>query len=915
MVTTRKENATKRVAQPLLDLKRKHRTKAEIEADRQRLEEERQNAEEVRPTSKGQPSIALDQNEDENPCNDPMEADVSAMTTTGARGDGEELRPKKEPRKTMHCDAVHALRQEAQADSGTSKLDTRGLGNSVTQITNRYFPLSFIMLLLTEPTLFFWNLISGCRDDDPKEQFLGYMNEWLTDSLKTNDKPKRPSPQITNSSNVASSTCSISSLFNLTATVSTTCSSVPKPPASRSPTPFQVSANVEDESPAVLLDDDDTVEREAAHSVSNMHKAPAVVSQLALTREESIDYCQPPFTQRPKVTPTSVKTEPIDVSMDTILDVSSSDDYPIIIDAPPVATATLAGRKRATTIQAADHREAPLSKRPCTKPSSVQDKTGVECTTRKVKYNNTHLPRGAMIDNKWRGILIPTYAKWSGMLNVCWGTKSSSEVEVLQLLWNVIYKDKIPATVQSDESIHTVYNLTLPQQATQRIAEWRGGFASASIAMIHSLINSNEAFNSPERQCELANFWLEGNRFLFEDVTGDSSKDYKGMWKSRFVLQMFAAHMHFIQGAMDIPIETGLKGGRGYPKAALSLAGVAVKRTFVLLRDKALTFEIIPPTGKGKRKVTGSEKWKANISGEMFKKDFWGHKTARYMQSVEKIPPKVWDDIIKTSLQLVKDTLQKPGRGTLSDDEDDDPKVSSDNEDDELNDLMTYPNLHHVKSRYLCPSPACLAHAHPAVSPIPVLTLPSNTNGKVADLERTSSLASALGYRFMICTAWYAVSSKTIIKPGSTPTHVPFAGPPMQARETERCDDLCKTRDYSPENPSPPKHTPRMRTPSTRREDTMRRMALGAASGTGALLAWRRWGMRLSTAEWITPNELARRRWIRGVVTSPRGVEEVYDSYAPYPSPGFPPDDYTDPFNQAPSQAHAPLVANASPFY
>ncbi|KAG6373513.1 hypothetical protein JVT61DRAFT_6148 [Boletus reticuloceps] len=119
MVTTRKENATKRVAQPLLDLKHKRRTKAEIEADRQRLEEERQNAEEVRrvgnqciasiqdrqaledvkakvaakprpqpqqvqPTSKGQPLIALDQNEDENPCNDPMEADVSAVTTTGA---------------------------------------------------------------------------------------------------------------------------------------------------------------------------------------------------------------------------------------------------------------------------------------------------------------------------------------------------------------------------------------------------------------------------------------------------------------------------------------------------------------------------------------------------------------------------------------------------------------------------------------------------------------------------------------------------------------------------------------------------------------------------------------------------------------------------------------------------------------
>ena len=43
--------------------------------------------------------------------------------------------------------------------------------------------------------------------------------------------------------------------------------------------------------------------------------------------------------------------------------------------------------------------------------------------------------------------------------------------------------------------------------------------------------------------------------------------------------------------------------------------------------------------------------------------------------------------------------------------------------------------------------------------------------------------------------------------------------------------------------------------------------AFGAASGAGALLAWRPWGMRLSTAQWVTPNQLARRRWVCGVVT------------------------------------------------
>ncbi|KAF8428889.1 P-loop containing nucleoside triphosphate hydrolase protein [Boletus edulis BED1] len=43
-------------------------------------------------------------------------------------------------------------------------------------------------------------------------------------------------------------------------------------------------------------------------------------------------------------------------------------------------------------------------------------------------------------------------------------------------------------------------------------------------------------------------------------------------------------------------------------------------------------------------------------------------------------------------------------------------------------------------------------------------------------------------------------------------------------------------------------------------------------------------------------------------------VRSIGDPYAPYASPGLPPDDYTDPYNQVSSQAHVPLMANASPF-
>ncbi|KAF8141128.1 P-loop containing nucleoside triphosphate hydrolase protein [Boletus edulis] len=43
-------------------------------------------------------------------------------------------------------------------------------------------------------------------------------------------------------------------------------------------------------------------------------------------------------------------------------------------------------------------------------------------------------------------------------------------------------------------------------------------------------------------------------------------------------------------------------------------------------------------------------------------------------------------------------------------------------------------------------------------------------------------------------------------------------------------------------------------------------------------------------------------------------VRSIGDPYAPYASPGLPPDDYADPYNQVSSQAHVPLVANPSPF-
>jgi len=41
----------------------------------------------------------------------------------------------------------------------------------------------------------------------------------------------------------------------------------------------------------------------------------------------------------------------------------------------------------------------------------------------------------------------------------------------------------------------------------------------------------------------------------------------------------------------------------------------------------------------------------------------------------------------------------------------------------------------------------------------------------------------------------------------------------------------------------------------------------GAMLGVGGTFVWKRWLVRIRTAEWVTPDILARRRWVKGIVT------------------------------------------------
>ncbi|KAH7904763.1 hypothetical protein BJ138DRAFT_994608, partial [Hygrophoropsis aurantiaca] len=184
----------------------------------------------------------------------------------------------------------------------------------------------------------------------------------------------------------------------------------------------------------------------------------------------------------------------------------------------------------------------------------------------KVKYTNDDLPAGYIKNGLWRGTLIPTYGKWYGSLYNPWGAKDTREVKVLQFLWDHIYGGSIPTVVKIDGPIHYISN--------QRTIKWCSGITSASISMITSLVASNPQYHTANRLCEFAKFWLKDKHFLFKDVSAEDKRDYTGMWQSPFILQVFAAHLNHIQGAVDaVP---AMENHNFTPRAALALSAVAV---------------------------------------------------------------------------------------------------------------------------------------------------------------------------------------------------------------------------------------------------------------------------------------------------------------------------------------------------
>ncbi|KAI6160994.1 hypothetical protein EDD17DRAFT_1591379 [Pisolithus thermaeus] len=128
-------------------------------------------------------------------------------------------------------------------------------------------------------------------------------------------------------------------------------------------------------------------------------------------------------------------------------------------------------------------------------------------------------------------------------------------------------------------------------------------------------------------------------------------------------------------------------------------------------------------------------------------------------------------------------------------------------------------------------------------------------------------------------------SSKDSAKPAEKPVHVPKSASdslfPCHDTEQDVVEKSTRWSDptafpCSPENIIP--HAELLATPYTAVA-----FIAGIATGTCGVFMWNRWLRRIRTADWVTPDILTRRRWVKGIVTS---VGDA-DNFRLYHTPGI----------------------------
>ncbi|KAG2156881.1 uncharacterized protein EDB93DRAFT_1247070 [Suillus bovinus] len=389
--------------------------------------------------------------------------------------------------------------------------------------------------------------------------------------------------------------------------------------ASTNPGPPPTPTHSVKESDSSLLDDDDSLKHKAAYNTKKKTQAGD-----------------------------STRCTTLDVVKIYLWNFTSPGDTEEAEDEAPSGPLVGKGIKRLTTSTdvGINSNHAPASKRAKTESHTTSIISRRDGSGANHQYQNDDLPDGCHHNNTWHQVFIPTVVHWAGGDVEPWGPDDHELRNVMQDIWDHIYKGRIEHEISSSGAVLKV--------AKQRLMEWHGGFGVAACSILTAFFAQDADFLDPEARKEFSRAMLKQNCFIFRDNAGLTPKAWTDMWRASFILQTFVSHLNFTYGHVGIPnLNTEAIGAR----AAFTLAVTAVCRILQLVVDRNITFKIISET-RGKRtkatKTGDRDIWTLIImKGKQFafSKPVWEPMTQKFMQPIMVLPDGDFASIVQEAQQ------------------------------------------------------------------------------------------------------------------------------------------------------------------------------------------------------------------------------------------------------------------------
>ncbi|KAH9932966.1 uncharacterized protein B0H18DRAFT_952118 [Fomitopsis serialis] len=263
------------------------------------------------------------------------------------------------------------------------------------------------------------------------------------------------------------------------------------------------------------------------------------------------------------------------------------------------------------------------------------------------RYTNEDLPLACRA--LWRKTYVPTLYDMYATGKDPWdNTANNTMLDYVTHVWKRVYSD-LPISV---EEIHGPILAVI----NQRLAEWRGKFATTAIDALTRFFDSDEQYSSPGSRAKFVK-WALGPKKLF--IWQTTTPKRRGAFQSRLVIETFASHISDISGTKDSFYKAC------EPQGALALTCVAIERALGFYKTGT---RHVPERGESQ-----------------FKADMWNDTTKSYLKCIKLLEAENWDAIV-----AIAEPYAKKGKGrqhghssSFDSDEDDRTRLLDSSDEDE----------------------------------------------------------------------------------------------------------------------------------------------------------------------------------------------------------------------------------------